>query len=93
MSNWLEIAKRKFPDAKIIGTGRWALQPLDSPKTVLLFESYLEARSQVQDETRVSITELKLEDDMDVLSRVRDVYDRDEARRERREKECLRFPR
>jgi hypothetical protein len=74
MSNFLERAKRQFPDAKIIGTGRFALLPLDSPKTVLLFETPDEARGMVVDESRVRITDLCAPTLMETLAKMPDRY-------------------
>jgi len=59
MENWLELAKKKFSNSSITGTGRWALTALDSPGEVWLFESYDNARAQVLDVNRVRISDLQ----------------------------------
>jgi hypothetical protein len=71
---WLEKAKRKFPDAKIIGSGRFLLLPLDSPKTVMLFETRAKAESMVVDSSRVRITDLQAPTLMETLAKIPDRY-------------------
>jgi hypothetical protein len=71
---WLEKAKREFPNAAIVGSGRFALLPLDSPKTIMLFETRDEARGMVVDESRVRITDLQAPTLMETLAKIPDRY-------------------
>jgi hypothetical protein len=71
---WLEKAKRKFPDAKVIGNGRFALQPIDSPKTIVLCETRCEAESMVAQPERVRVTDLQAPTLMETLAKMPDRY-------------------
>jgi hypothetical protein len=56
--NYTEIAKTRWKDRKVSGSGRFALVPLDS-QVVLLYGTHREARCQVLDSSRVEIIDLE----------------------------------
>jgi hypothetical protein len=86
-NNFLEAAKRRFPDMCIGGSGRFALYTPAAGKygKILLFETREQAAAQILDPKRVQIVDL-LEPAVPVCRTVPDAYDADEARRERRER-------
>jgi hypothetical protein len=86
-NNWLEIAKRNHgPDCRVNGNGRWCIYTRYD-NIARLYETREEADAQVLDARYVQVTDLAglmLTGD-ELLAKIPERYDPDEARRERRE--------
>jgi hypothetical protein len=78
---WLSLAKRQWPNFVVVGSGRWAIPSFNK---VLLFETRGEAERQILDHRQVTVIDLLPLDFSKMPDRY---YDREEARRERREKQ------
>jgi hypothetical protein len=87
MSNFLEAAKRRYPDQVVGGSGRYAVvTPCAGPLgKILLFESRDEAQAIILDPKRAHIVDLGGLSGDELLAKIPERYDADEARRERRE--------
>jgi hypothetical protein len=85
MNNYLEIAKRRFPSHCVGGNGRFALYtPSAGPLSkILLFDTHAEAVRQIVDPKCVQVVDLDFNIES-ALEKMRDPYDPEERRRERR---------
>jgi hypothetical protein len=84
---YLAVAKRRWPQNCVGGSGRFALY---TPAAgvfgkILLFETREEAQRLIADHGRVQIIDL-LEPPVPICRTVPEPYDHEEARRERRER-------
>jgi len=88
MTNFLEVAKRRWPDQVVGGSGRFAVYTPEAGPLgkILLFESRDEARAIILDPKRAHIVDLGGLSGDELLAKIPERYDPDEARRERREK-------
>jgi hypothetical protein len=88
-ANWLEAAKRNHgPDCRVYGTGRWCIYTRYD-NIARLYETREEADAQILDPRYVQVTDLAgltMTAD-ELLAKIPDRYDPEEARRERREKQ------
>ena len=84
---WLERAKAHAgAEVRCIGSGRYMLTTVDEPKRCFLFETYDEARRQIAMPERCKIIDLAAKTAWEKIAEAPDVYDHEEARRERRER-------
>jgi hypothetical protein len=86
VSNYLEIAKRRWSTHCIGGNGRFAVySPAMGPLSkILLFDTYTEAVRQIVDPRNVQVVDLAV-DGEELLARIPEIYDPEERRRARRE--------
>jgi hypothetical protein len=87
MTNFLEVAKRRWPDQVVGGSGRFAVYTPEAGPLgkILLFESRDEAQAIILDPKRARVVDLGGLSGDELLAKMRDPYDPEEARRERRE--------
>jgi hypothetical protein len=82
---WLEHCKRhRGPDFRAIGSGRYLVTTVDDSGRGWMFETLEEAKRVIVDPKPCTITDLLSKTAWEKIAEAPDVYDHEEARRERR---------